>query len=152
MTRERLAAFKLAPGAYEAVRGVEAYIRRCGLEHSLIELVDMRASQINGCAFCLDMHSRDARRNGETEQRLYLLNGWRDSSLYTDRERAALAWTEALTIVADTHAPDDVYGQVRAQFADAELVNLTTLIGLINLWNRLMIGFRTQHPITVKAA
>jgi len=152
MTRERLAAFKLAPGAYEAVRGVEAYIRRCGLEHSLIELVDMRASQINGCAFCLDMHSKDARRNGETEQRLYLLNGWRDSSLYTDRERAALAWTEALTIVADTHAPDDVYGQVRAQFADAELVNLTTLIGLINLWNRLMIGFRTQHPITVKAA
>jgi len=152
MTRERLAAFKLAPGAYEAVRGVEAYIRRCGLEHSLIELVDMRASQINGCAFCLDMHSKDARRNGETEQRLYLLNGWRDSSLYTDRERAALAWTDALTIVADTHAPDDVYGQVRAQFADAELVNLTTLIGLINLWNRLMIGFRTQHPITVKAA
>ena len=152
MTRERLAAFKLAPGAYEAVRGVEAYIRRCGLEHSLIELVDMRASQINGCAFCLDMHSKDARRNGETEQRLYLLNGWRDSSLYTDRERAALAWTEALTIVADTHAPDDVYGQVRAQFADAELVNLTTLIGLNNLWNRLMIGFRTQHPITVKAA
>jgi len=152
MTRERLAAFKLAPGAYEAVRGVEAYIRRCGLEHSLIELVDMRASQINGCAFCLDMHSKDARRNGETEQRLYLLNGWRDSSLYTDRERAALAWTEALTLVADTHAPDDVYGQVRAQFADAELVNLTTLIGLINLWNRLMIGFRTQHPITVKAA
>ena len=152
MTRERLAAFKLAPGAYEAVRGVEAYIRRCGLEHSLIELVDMRASQINGCAFCLDMHSKDARRNGETEQRLYLLNGWRDSSLYTDRERAALACTEALTIVADTHAPDDVYGQVRAQFADAELVNLTTLIGLINLWNRLMIGFRTQHPITVKAA
>jgi AhpD family alkylhydroperoxidase len=152
MFRERLAAFKLAPGAYEAVRGVETYIRRCGLEQSLIELVDMRASQINGCAFCLDMHSKDARRNGETEQRLYLLNAWRDSPLYTDRERAALAWTEALTLVAETHAPDAVYDQVRAQFGEAELVNLTTLIGLINLWNRLMIGFRSQHPVTVKAA
>lgn len=152
MFRERLAAFKLAPGAYEAVRGVETYVRRCGLEQSLIELVDMRASQINGCAFCLDMHSKDARRNGETEQRLYLLNAWRDSPLYTDRERAALAWTEALTLVAETHAPDAVYDQVRAQFAEAELVNLTTLIGLINLWNRLMIGFRSQHPVTVKTA
>ena len=152
MFRERLAAFKLAPGAYEAVRGVETYIRRCGLEQSLIELVDMRASQINGCAFCLDMHSKDARRNGETGQRLYLLNAWRDSPLYTDRERAALAWTEALTLVAETHAPDDVYDQVHAQFGEAELVNLTTLIGLINLWNRLMIGFRSQHPVTVKAA
>jgi AhpD family alkylhydroperoxidase len=152
MFRERLAAFKLAPGAYEAVRGVETYIRRCGLEQSLIELVDMRASQINGCAYCLDMHSKDARRNGETEQRLYLLNAWRDSPLYTDRERAALAWTEALTLVAETHAPDAVYDQVRAQFGEAELVNLTTLIGLINLWNRLMIGFRSQHPVTVKAA
>ncbi|HEY2618694.1 MAG TPA: carboxymuconolactone decarboxylase family protein [Acetobacteraceae bacterium] len=108
MFRERLAAFKLAPGAYEAVRGVETYIRGCGLEQSLIELVDMRASQINGCAFCLDMHSKDARRGGETEQRLYLLNAWRDSPLYTDRERAALAWTEALTLVAETHAPDAV--------------------------------------------
>ena len=152
MFRERLAAFKLAPGAFEAVRGVETYIRRCGLEQSLIELVDMRASQINGCAYCLDMHSKDARRNGETEQRLYLLNAWRDSPLYTDRERAALAWTEALTLVAETHAPDDVYDQVRAQFGEVELVNLTTLIGLINLWNRLMIGFRSQHPVTVKAA
>ncbi len=152
MFRERLAAFKLAPGAYEAVRGVETYIRRCGLEQSLIELVDMRASQINGCAYCLDMHSKDARRNGETEQRLYLLNAWRDSPLYTDRERAALAWTEALTLVAETHAPDAVYDQVRAQFGEAELVNLTTLIGLINLWNRLMIGFRSQHPVTVRAA
>jgi AhpD family alkylhydroperoxidase len=152
MFRERPAAFKLAPGAYEAVRGVETYIRRCGLEQSLIELVDMRASQINGCAYCLDMHSKDARRNGETEQRLYLLNAWRDSPLYTDRERAALAWTEALTLVAETHAPDAVYDQVRAQFGEAELVNLTTLIGLINLWNRLMIGFRSQHPVTVKAA
>ena len=152
MFRERLAAYKAAPGAYEAVRGVETYIQRCGLERSLIELVKMRASQINGCAFCLDMHSKDARRGGETEQRLYLLNAWHESPLYSDRERAALTWTEALTRVADTHAPDDVYDAVRAQFDEAELVNLTTLIGLINLWNRLAIGFRSQHPVTVKAA
>ena len=153
MFRERLSAYKVAPGAYEAVRGVEAYIQHCGLEKSLIELVKMRGSQINGCAFCLDMHSKDARRSGESEQRLYLLNAWRESPLYSDRERAALAWTEALTRVADTHAPDDVYDEVRAQFDEAELVNLTTLIGLINLWNRLVIGFRAQHPVaTVKAA
>ena len=152
MFRERLAAYKAAPGAYEAVRGVETYIQRCGLERSLIELVKMRASQINGCAFCLDMHSKDARRGCETEQRLYLLNAWHESPLYSDRERAALTWTEALTRVADTHAPDDVYDAVRAQFDEAELVNLTTLIGLINLWNRLAIGFRSQHPVTVKAA
>jgi AhpD family alkylhydroperoxidase len=152
MSRERLAAYKAAPAAYEAVRGVETYIRQCGLEHSLIDLVKMRASQINGCAYCLDMHSKEARRGGETEQRLYLLNAWHESPLYSDRERAALAWTEALTRVADTHAPDDVYDAVRAQFGEAELVNLTTVIGLINLWNRLSIGFRTQHPVTVKAA
>ncbi len=152
MFRERLSAFQVAPGAYEAVRGVEAYIQRCGLEKSLIELVKMRASQINGCAFCLDMHSKDARRNGETEQRLYLLDAWRESPLYSDRERAALEWTETLTRVADTHAPDDVYDAVRAQFGEVELVNLTTLIGLINLWNRLAIGFRSQHPVGRKAA
>jgi AhpD family alkylhydroperoxidase len=151
MFRERLSAFKAAPGAYEAVRGVETYIQRCGLEQSLIELVKMRGSQINGCAFCLDMHSKDARRAGETEQRLYLLNAWRESPLYSDRERAALAWTEALTRIADTHAPDDVYDEVRAQFEEAELVNLTALIGLINLWNRLAIAFRAQHPVTVRA-
>jgi AhpD family alkylhydroperoxidase len=118
----------------------------------LLDLVKMRASQINGCAFCLDMHSKDARRNGETEQRLYLLDAWRESPLYSDRERAALAWTEALTLIADTHAPDDVYDDVRAQFGDVELVNLTTAIGMMNLWNRLVIGFRRQHPVTVKAA
>ena len=152
MSHERLSWFKAAPGAYEALRGVEAYIQKCGLERSLMELVKMRASQINGCAYCLDMHSKDARRAGETEQRLYLLNAWRESPLYSDRERAALSWTEALTRVADTHAPDDAYDEVRAQFGGAELVNLTTLIGMINLWNRLAIGFRSQHPITVKAA
>ena len=141
-----------APAAYEALSGVEAYIQRCGLEASLIHLVKMRASQINGCAYCLDMHSKDARRLGETEQRLYLLNAWHESPLYTERERAALAWTDALTLIAETHAPDEVFAEVRAQFNDKELMDLTALIGMINLWNRLSIGFRAQHPVTVRAA
>ena len=130
-----------------SVRQVVAYIQQCGLEKSLIELVKMRASQINGCAYCLDRHSKDARREGETEQRLYLLNAWHESPLYSERERAALAWTEALTLVAKTHAPDGAYDAARRHFADKELVDLSTLIGLINLWNRLAIGFRSQHPV-----
>jgi AhpD family alkylhydroperoxidase len=152
MHNERVSLKAAPPGAYEALRGVEGYIQRCGLEKSLIDLVKMRASQMNGCAYCLDMHSKDARRMGETEQRLYLLNAWRESPLYTERERAALAWTEALTRIAETHAPDDVYEEARAQFNEAELVNLTILIGQINLWNRVSIAFRAQHPVTAKAA
>jgi len=145
--KQRLNAYAASPGAYKAVVGVETFIQNSGLEKSLVELVKMRASQINGCAYCLDMHSKDARRNGETEQRLYLLNAWAESPVYTDRERAALAWTDALTLVAETRAPDDVYAAVRAQFKDEELANLTVLIGLINLWNRLAIGFRNVHPV-----
>ena len=144
---ERLNAYSAAPAAMHSVRQVEAYIQQCGLEKSLIELVKMRASQINGCAYCLDRHSKDARREGETEQRLYLLNAWHESPLYSERERAALAWTEALTLVAKTHAPDGAYDAARRHFADRELVDLSTLIGLINLWNRLAIGFRSQHPV-----
>jgi len=117
------------------------------LDHSLIHLVKMRASQINGCAYCLDMHSRDARKNGETEQRLYVLDAWRETELFTVRERAALAWTEALTLISQTHAPDAVYGEVSAQFSDAELANLTLLIGTINTWNRVAIGFRMPLPV-----
>ena len=146
MQAERLDAHKAAPAAMRAVQQVEAYIQQSSLEKSLIELVKMRASQINGCAYCLDVHSKDARRGGETEQRLYLLDAWHESSLYTDRERAALAWTEALTRIAETHAPDSVFEEVRKHFQDKELVDLTTLIGLINLWNRLAIGLRYQHP------
>ena len=142
----RLNPMETAPGAYEAVRTVETYIQRCGLEKPLIELVKMRASQINGCAFCLDMHSHNARKHGETEQRLYLLNAWRESSLYSPRERAALAWTEAVTRIAETGAPDADYEALRAHFTPVEIVNLTTLIGTINLWNRLAISFRTPHP------
>jgi AhpD family alkylhydroperoxidase len=148
----RISIADAAPEAYAAVSGVEAYIQRCGLEKSLIELVKMRASQINGCAFCLDMHSKDARKAGETEQRLYLLNAWRESPLYSERERAALAWTECVTRIADTGAPDVEYESLRRQFSPAEIVNLTTLIGMINLWNRLAISFRTPHHVQAKAA
>jgi len=150
MHAERLIAYNVAPLAMKVVLEVENYIQQCGLEKSLIELVKMRASQINGCAYCLDMHSKDARRNGETEQRLYVLDAWQESTLYSARERAALAWTEVVTRIAETHAPDAVYDEVRRHFADKELVDLTTLVGLINLWNRLAISLRYQHP--VKAA
>jgi AhpD family alkylhydroperoxidase len=144
---QRLDAYAAAPAAMKAVLGVESYIRGCGLEPGLVKLVEMRASQINGCAFCLDMHSRDARRRGETEQRLYLLDAWREVPLYSPRERAALAWTEALTRVAETRAPDEDYAELRRHFSEKEAVDLTTLVGLINLWNRLAIGFRKQPPV-----
>lgn len=147
MEAGRLNAYVTAPAAMKALRHVEAYIQECGLEKKLIELVKMRASQINGCAYCLDMHSKELRRQGEGEQRIYLLNAWHESPLYTPRERAALAWTEALTRVAETHAPDADYAEVRRHFEDKELVDLTTLIGMINLWNRLAIGLRYGHPV-----
>ena len=143
----RLTLKDVPPEGYAALRGVEVYLARCGLEQTLIELVKMRASQINGCAYCLDMHSKDARRNGETEQRLYVLSGWRESSLYSARERAALGWTESLTRVADTHAPDADYEALLPHFTPAEITNLTILIGMINLWNRVAIGFRAEHPV-----
>jgi AhpD family alkylhydroperoxidase len=142
----RLNMLEVAPDAYRALRGVESYLQDCGLERSLIELVKMRASQINGCAYCLDMHSKDAFRHGETAQRLLLLDGWQESSLYTARERAALAWTDCLTRIATDGAPDDAYAALTAQFSPAEIANLTTMVGLINLWNRVAIGFHAQHP------
>lgn len=142
----------VAPQAIQPMIDMEAYLAGCGLEHSLIELVKMRASQINGCAFCLHMHSKDARAAGETEERLYLLNGWRESSLYTPRERAALAWTEALTLVAQTGAPDADYDSLAPHFSETETVDLTLLITTINAWNRIAVGFRSQHPRTWKAA
>lgn len=137
--------FKLAPGAYKVMAAVEDYIRHCGLELPLLELVKMRVSQINGCAFCLDMHSKDARRAGETEQRLYLLNAWDETHIYTDREKAALAWAEALTLVSETHVPDAVYDRAKAQFTDVELANLTLAVTQINSWNRFQVAFRATH-------
>jgi AhpD family alkylhydroperoxidase len=133
---------KAAPGVLKAMWGIEQYVKKSGLEPSLLELVKMRASQINGCAFCLDMHSKDARAQGESEQRLYLLNAWRESPFYTDRERAALEWTEAVTLIANDHVPDDVYECGRRQFGEEELVDLTMAVVAINGWNRLAISFR----------
>jgi AhpD family alkylhydroperoxidase len=135
---------KAAPGVSQAMQGLEKYIHHCGLEASLLELVKMRASQINGCAYCLDMHSKDARAAGETEQRLYVLNAWREAPFYTARERAALAWTEALTLVSESHVPDDVYNEACQHFSEKELVNLSLAIIAINGWNRLAIGFRSE--------
>ena len=133
---------KAAPNGYQAMSALESYVRVSGLEHSLLELVKIRASQINGCAFCLDMHTKDARAGGETEQRLYALSAWQETPFFTDRERAALTWTEAVTRVADTHVPDDVFELVREQFTEKELADLTLAIVTINGWNRLAVAFR----------
>lgn len=133
-----------APGAYKAMLQLSEYAHQSGLEEALLNLVDMRASQINGCAFCLDMHTKDARATGESEQRLYLLPAWREArSFYSEREQAALEWTEAVTLVAEDHVPDDVYERVRPHFTDQELANLTLAIATINSWNRLNVAFRT---------
>ncbi|MCE9524273.1 MAG: carboxymuconolactone decarboxylase family protein [Alphaproteobacteria bacterium] len=126
--------------------GVETYLKSCGLEASLLHLVKTRVSQINGCAFCLHMHTREARADGEREARLYLLNAWRESAMFSARERAALAWAEALTTVATAHAGDDVYEAVRACFSEKELSDLTIAIAMINGWNRIAIGARSVHP------
>ena len=143
----RLDPFVVAPKMMQAMREMENTTRNSGLEHSLIELVKTRASQINGCAYCIHMHTRDARAHGETEERLYLLDAWRESPLYSERERAALGWTEALTLIAETHAPDSAYEAVKAHFTDEEIVKLTLLITTINAWNRIAIGFRKVHPV-----
>ena len=139
----RLDYARTAPDGLNAMLGREIYARQSGLEPALLELVKMRASQINGCAFCLDMHSKDARAAGETEQRLYALNAWRETPFFSDRERAALAWAEAVTRVSETHVPDETYETVRDHFTEKELVDLTISIVAINGWNRLAIAFRS---------
>jgi AhpD family alkylhydroperoxidase len=138
----RLDAYKVRPDAMKPMLSAEAYLRESGLDRTIIELVKMRASQINGCAFCLDMHARDARKAGESEERLYMLSAWRESGRYTPKERAALAWTESLTLISENHAPDEVYAELMQHFSEQEAVDLTLLIGVINAWNRLAIGFR----------
>ena len=149
--KPRMNYYQAAPDTLKALLALEAQIQASGLEQSLIELAKTRASQINGCAYCINMHTLDARKHGETEARLYLLNAWRESPGYSDRERAALAWTEAVTLISETHAPDDVYEAVRAQFSEADTVNLTTLIATINAWNRLAISFRAVPQIKASA-
>jgi AhpD family alkylhydroperoxidase len=149
---QRFNGFAVAPDGIAALRGVEKYLQGCGLDHKLIVLVQTRVSQINGCAYCLHMHSEEARAFGERDERMLLLDAWHESALYTERERAALAWTEALTRIAETHAPDPIYAEVRKHFSDDELVDLSIAIGMINAWNRLSIGFRAQHPADLRQA
>jgi AhpD family alkylhydroperoxidase len=136
----------------KAMVALETHIAASGLEPSLIDLVKTRASQINGCAYCIHMHTREARAHGESEERLYLLSAWHESPLYSARERAALNWTEALTLIAHSHAPDEAYDELRQHFDEAEIVKLTILIGAINTWNRVAIGFRAVHPVKSAAA
>jgi AhpD family alkylhydroperoxidase len=148
--KPRLDAPAVAADTYAAMLALEGQVRRSGIDPTLLHLVKIRASQINGCAFCIDMHTREARAEGETEQRLYLLDAWAESPCYTDRERAALAWTEAVTRVADTHVPDDVYAMARAQFDEKALVELTLAVIAINGRNRLSIAFRAVPGMRVE--
>jgi AhpD family alkylhydroperoxidase len=141
---QRIQSAKVAPGAYHAMLGLERYIHECGLERPLLELVKMRASQINGCAYCLDMHSKDARSAGESEQRLYVLNAWREAPFYSARERAALEWTEAVTRLGEHGVPDELFERVHQQFSDKELADLTLAIVAINGWNRLAIALGAE--------
>ena len=149
---QRLNAFAAAPEGFKAMMDLSAYVAGSSIEHSLQELVKIRASQINGCANCLHMHTADARKAGESEERIYLLSAWRESLLYTPRERAALAWTEALTLVHETHAPDADYEAMAAQFSPREQADLSLLIGVINTWNRIAVGFRVVHANDKKGA
>lgn len=148
----RINPYHAAPEIMRAQGALEAAVQGSGLDAGLVELIKTRVSQINGCAFCIHMHTRDARKRGETEERLYLLDAWRESSLYTAMERAALAWAEALTLISETHAPDAVYEEARSHFDEVSLVKLTILVTTINAWNRIAIGFRMQHPVRAAAA
>lgn len=154
--QSRIDVTKYAQEAPKSMLALEKYIMGCGLDHGLIHLLKMRASQINGCAYCIDMHSIDARALGETEQRLYALDAWRETPFFTERERAALAWTEAITKVSETHVPDDVYEELKKYFNEKEVVDLTVVATVINMWNRLAISTRAvpghYHPAKTSAA
>ncbi len=141
--QERLSYSEVAPEGTAVLRSLESYVRQSGLEASMLELVRLRASQINGCAYCIDMHTKDARTHGESEQRLYAVSAWHEAPFFTGRERAALAWTEAVTRVGESHVPDDAYAEARKHFSEKELVDLTFAIIAINGWNRLAVSFRS---------
>lgn len=145
--KSRMNIFQAAPEGTKGMIAVEVAIEKSGLERSLAELVKLRASQINGCAFCIYMHAKDAVKHGETDMRIHLLNAWRESPLFTDRERAALNWTETLTRIADAGAPDKDYELLKNHFNETEIAYLTLLIGAINAWNRVQIGLRWIHPV-----
>ena len=143
----RLNFAKASQDAYKAVLDLETYVQTSGLERRFIHLIKLRASIINHCAYCVDMHVKEARKGGETEQRIHLVSAWRESPLYSERERAALEWTEALTLLPQSRAADEFYEPLKRHFTDVEIVQLTMLIGVINTWNRLAVGFRTVHPV-----
>jgi AhpD family alkylhydroperoxidase len=154
--QQRIDTAKVAPGAFRAMLGLEHYIHDSGLEPNLIHMVKLRVSQINGCAYCIDMHWKDARAAGENEQRLYSLDAWQETPYYTDRERAAFEWAEAVTRITDGHVPDEVFERVRHQFSDKELADLTLAVTTINAWNRFSIAFRvvpgTYQPASAHPA
>ncbi len=157
--QQRLNYSKVAPEGTEGLQKLEKYVKNSGLEADLIELVKLRASQINGCAYCIDMHTKDARTNGESEQRLYAVSAWHEAPFYSERERAALAWTEAVTLISKDHVPDETYAEARKHFSEKELVDLTLAIIAINSWNRLAVSFRTlagsyqpDHPAAKKGS
>jgi AhpD family alkylhydroperoxidase len=150
--QQRIDLTKVNPAAFKAVAALQAYVDQSGLDAKLRELIKIRASQVNGCAYCLIMHTRDARKIGETDDRIHLLNAWREAPVFNERERAALAWTEALTLVSETHVPDQVYEQVRKQFSEKELVDLTAAVAAINTWNRLAIAFRATPQVEAAKA
>ncbi len=151
--QQRIDATTVSPAAYRAVAALQTYVDQSGLDPKLRELIKIRASQINGCAFCLIMHTRDARKLGESDDRMHLLDAWREAPVFTARERAALAWTEALTLVSKSHVPDDVYAEVRRHFSEKEIVDLTAAVVAINSWNRIAIAFRTPPQVaSAKAA
>lgn len=141
---QRINLHENAGGAFKAMFGLAGYLAKSSIEKKLQHLVEFRVSQINGCAYCLDMHSKDLRAEGETEQRLYMISAWRESPVYSDRERAALAWAEAVTVLGDGHVSDEVYREARKQFSEQELIDLTMCVVAINGWNRLNIAFRTK--------
>src|SRR5262245_8810882 len=143
---QRVNPFAVAPDGIAALTAVEHYVQKSGLDPKLVALVKTRVSQINGCAYCLHMHTQEARKLGDTDTRLHLLDAWHESNLYSKRERAALGWAEALTDIKTTHAPDDVYDGARREFSEKELADLSIVIAMINAWNRLAIGTRAAHP------
>jgi len=150
--RQRIDATKVTPAAYKAVAALQSFVDQSSLDARLRELIKIRASQINGCAYCLAMHTRDARKLGETDERMHLLNAWREAPVFSAREQAALAWTEALTLITQGHVPDEVYEQVRRQFSEDEIVELTLAVIAINSWNRIAISFRAIPQTSQKIA
>lgn len=150
--QQRLDIAKVSPAAYQAVAALQSYVDKSGLDAKLRELIKIRASQINGCAYCLAMHTRDARKLGETDERMHLLNAWREAPVYSERERAALGWIEAITLVTQGHVPDEAFEAVRQQFSEKEIVDLTAAAIAINSWNKIAIAFRVPPQVENKKA